>query len=568
MFSKLLRKLSGVIFCEIAIGLCLMAAAPCAVAAQAKDGVSFLQIEQIRANVPEIRIYVRGASENGEFEAYLDGDPLTSAGETPLNENGTSYLVMLDISGSICADFFAVAKTEIERIARNFELGDEMTLITFGDTVEMKVANCTNVDEISDVLGLLEAKDKTTCLYDALEKGVRYAQTTAGEKRQIVLVISDGIQDTGSAGVTQKEAEDQLSWAGMPVFAFCADTATAQAQEELGAFARSTGGEIRTFDPADAADVWAEWAAELKQVRCFAFKGDDNRADGELHTILLNETSAQQQKSDTRQIRITNRTADATPPEVVALVYDQVNGRIEIEFSEAVLGADNPSAYTILRKKKEWNVTDVVKKDKTHYQLNLPEGLGFGSYKITLLGICDDSTEKNALEQNAFSFDKPFGWSDARWFVLGGCLCCVAVLGIVLIRRHRRKPKEITYKLQHVELAPGQAIPSVDNGAGLVKLCLELVDGQQAGRQIECSVEKSMILGRSKEMCDLSFADVRISKQHCVLEEQGGNLFLSDLGSSNGTYVNQVRVQKKCAIRAGDTIRIGNTTLRVVRIAQ
>ncbi|OQA17358.1 MAG: Oxoglutarate dehydrogenase inhibitor [Chloroflexi bacterium ADurb.Bin360] len=71
----------------------------------------------------------------------------------------------------------------------------------------------------------------------------------------------------------------------------------------------------------------------------------------------------------------------------------------------------------------------------------------------------------------------------------------------------------------------------------------------------------SVTVGR--ENCDILLPqDTLVSRNHARFEVQGEVVTVTDLGSTNGTYINQVLLQPHIpqAIRAGDTIHIGNTT--------
>lgn len=442
MFSKFLRRISvaviGIIFLLGAFSgmtLCVKAQSP------GIEELEVFQIEQVRAEMPQIQVYVRGVNANEACEAYLDGNALTSTGKQSLNENGTSYLIMLDISGSITSEYFLAAKKQVEELAQNLGPKDKITLITFGDTVKMQVSDSQNVDEISKILALLQAKDKKTNLYRAFDQCLKYVEAESQKERQIVLVISDGIQDTGDAGITQEELETRLTQASMPVYAFCVDTADRQSRDGLGTFARTTGGELFVFGPQNAAQVWQKWKERLNQIVCLGFESTANYADGELHTLLLKETAGAQ--SDTRQIRITNWLVDDTAPEVISFRYDNEKNTIEIEFSEPVLGADKANAYRLKRNEKTQEIKGVVVKEKRCYQLVLPDDLPQGDYTLEMYGICDDSMEKNPLKESSFNFCKPFELRDAGWYILGGGILLLLFIVIFLwIKRKKNRVEQ------------------------------------------------------------------------------------------------------------------------------
>lgn len=65
---------------------------------------------------------------------------------------------------------------------------------------------------------------------------------------------------------------------------------------------------------------------------------------------------------------------------------------------------------------------------------------------------------------------------------------------------------------------------------------------------------------------DIGIADEYLSSPHVRFWPQGGRWLVEDLGSTNGTYINGgfKREQGPCALRKGDTVRIGRTVLTVV----
>ena len=61
---------------------------------------------------------------------------------------------------------------------------------------------------------------------------------------------------------------------------------------------------------------------------------------------------------------------------------------------------------------------------------------------------------------------------------------------------------------------------------------------------------------------EITIPDASISRRHCqFLMDPHGSLVVRDLGSKNGVYVDQRRVDKS-VVRPGTTIRIGTVTLR------
>ncbi len=78
------------------------------------------------------------------------------------------------------------------------------------------------------------------------------------------------------------------------------------------------------------------------------------------------------------------------------------------------------------------------------------------------------------------------------------------------------------------------------------------------GRNIP--VQSPMTFGRDSEQCNFPFPDESMSRVHARLEERGGQWLLTDLNSSNGTFVNNNRIMSPTPLNAGDQIRVANTT--------
>ena len=70
-----------------------------------------------------------------------------------------------------------------------------------------------------------------------------------------------------------------------------------------------------------------------------------------------------------------------------------------------------------------------------------------------------------------------------------------------------------------------------------------------------------LTVGRSPQ-CDIPVDDQSVSRRHCTLEAREGALHVVDLGSANGTFINERPVQEGRAT-AGDAVRVGSTVLEV-----
>ena len=72
--------------------------------------------------------------------------------------------------------------------------------------------------------------------------------------------------------------------------------------------------------------------------------------------------------------------------------------------------------------------------------------------------------------------------------------------------------------------------------------------------------EGSYRIGRSEES-DLFLNDLTVSRKHAVLTVKGRDVFIEDLGSLNGTFVNGKLIEERTKLKDGDIIQIGRFRL-------
>lgn len=90
---------------------------------------------------------------------------------------------------------------------------------------------------------------------------------------------------------------------------------------------------------------------------------------------------------------------------------------------------------------------------------------------------------------------------------------------------------------------------------------LKVLGGRQAGKTI--SIEKQFLVGREQD-CHLRPKSDLVSRHHCVFTLDDYTLRVRDLGSTNGTLVNNERLEGQQVLKSGDRVRIGNLEFEVV----
>jgi pSer/pThr/pTyr-binding forkhead associated (FHA) protein len=116
-----------------------------------------------------------------------------------------------------------------------------------------------------------------------------------------------------------------------------------------------------------------------------------------------------------------------------------------------------------------------------------------------------------------------------------------------------------------------QAVPSPTRGAAAPKggatvpqVATLAVFPPDGGKPRTIRIDASVTIGRAPE-CELRIDDTYASQQHARVFGKGGSWYVEDLGSTNGTYVNEQRLAAPAMLTAGDRIRVGTTVVELRR---
>ena len=112
----------------------------------------------------------------------------------------------------------------------------------------------------------------------------------------------------------------------------------------------------------------------------------------------------------------------------------------------------------------------------------------------------------------------------------------------------------ITYKVGETgELEPVDVGKVAEGGALIIRS-----GGGRAGESFSIEGER-MTIGRSPD-AGVFLDDVTVSRNHALLVKRRDGLYLDDLGSLNGTYVNRRRIESH-KLQNGDELQVGKYKL-------
>jgi FHA domain-containing protein len=139
------------------------------------------------------------------------------------------------------------------------------------------------------------------------------------------------------------------------------------------------------------------------------------------------------------------------------------------------------------------------------------------------------------------------------------------LLYLFIWRIVRTASRDLRLPQESMVLAPHQArqllgAPPLETGRLVVLQSPVLAQGTE--RVLDSA---SVTIGRGQQN-DLALeGDEFASARHARFEPRRDGVWLEDLGSTNGTYVNGARLDNPRRLRPGDVVRIGGTDLRYER---
>ncbi|MDQ3866083.1 MAG: FHA domain-containing protein [Actinomycetota bacterium] len=128
----------------------------------------------------------------------------------------------------------------------------------------------------------------------------------------------------------------------------------------------------------------------------------------------------------------------------------------------------------------------------------------------------------------------------------------------------RAAARDLRVPQESFVLAPGKggAPPEAPVRAG--RLVVLSSPSLQAGQAFETG-PVPLTIGRAKENTAALDGDDFASALHARVESQRDGVWILDLGSTNGTFVNGERMDGRHRLQDGDVVRIGQTELRYER---
>lgn len=542
---------------------------------------------QVNVNLPNITVELKGTDFDTEnlsgVKASLGDSALTVKEFHPYNQNDDSTLVymMVDISATISKDekYGGMVKNYIKEYASNMSSKDAMVLLTFGEKVTRILDATNDAEKIGKAVDNLEFNEDYTHLYDALDNVYNEVSSSVTDYTRTYAMVFTDCDDDTKTGVTEEEIK-KYSTHQLPLYVAAPDFAEKKSTDALGAIARASGGNL---EKTDTKESFRSFGDNIDKVSILTLEADNNNATGEEKNLQISFDNY----SFNINVAVSRSVADNDLPSIKSLDYDEQNNRFIIKFSEKVTDASQKGAYSVVDESgKKWTIAEAEAQTASDIvQLVMSEQITNGLYTVAAEGLTDVSNQKNPLTENTKSVEvtgitppveEGMGILPLLIAVAGALVIIAGVTVMIIVLSRRNANKGEIGEIPIAAVVPHQVSSDVINeysscaprvkhhiiNENTVKLQMRIKTGKSSEQLINTEVADSVIIGRSS-ICEIFIDDAKLSRQHFAIENIDSELYISDLNSKNGTFVNGVRVTGRRKLVNHDRIVAGLSEISV-----
>ncbi len=487
-----------------------------------------LYLENYKAVEGELSVYVSHnkvetfSPESSDFTISFGKENVPVLNVNTVEEAGENVtcLCLVDVSGSLDEARMNEMKEILGHLTDNFKEGDSVCIVAMGDTLRTS-GFLTDKAEIQEQIDALTVLKEDTNLYQGVTESLQTLM--AGENvnaKRCLLVLSDGAEDN-TYGITREEVDAAIKESHIPVYTVgmvknTSNQAGLDSVKILGSFARVSEG-------------------------------------GNHYVPKLDEMSTQEIATD--------------------IWNDLMNG--------LVIKADTTNLYVT---GQELYLKVSVNKEGVG---SAEAGMNAYDSNIVFETETEEIVEETIEEEPLEDTESQGGNGLIFLFVGIGLLLIIgAILTIILIRKKKKKGAKTAavseldienddadenadlFNLEENVPEDGMAVnPSAVNPVSYIMggLDVRLIRmGIGETKTLSFQITDKVTMGRDKTKSDFALEeDNGLSSVHCMFLYQNQGLYLQDVNSTNGTYVNGVPIKTPIRLNQDDVILAGSYEYRI-----
>jgi len=437
---------------------------------------------------------------------------------------GTAYLLMADVSKSMGTSGRDNSKKLFNDMVKKASDKDKIALLTFGNSEKVVQDFISDKATLTNQINTLKTNEDNTDLYRSLTKGLNML-TNKPElpTKRVIILISDG-QESNDQGITKDEVLVRLSQNHIPVFSVAFKSSNNNSIKEsmkvLGSFARLSNGQdfILGDGSKTSDDITQNIINRINKGFVASFDISNVKMDGQSSNLNLNIKLNENTSMIVNQnvvLPVVADTVKQTSPVTKTATHKTIpfyNNKYILSGIALVLVLLVVLIVIFIKKRKNNSANDKRLEENEANEnivepVFLPQGDGNMDAGKTV-GMDTSTNMDNSIN------------------------------GIAL-----------------------QTLPSSNRG---VKIHLVKIGKKDNDSFRELTLTNSIIIGRDSTKAKLVFKnDELLSGRHCELSLKEGRIFICDLNSTNGTYVNGVPISGSFRLHNDDIILLGSMELRI-----
>jgi pSer/pThr/pTyr-binding forkhead associated (FHA) protein len=97
------------------------------------------------------------------------------------------------------------------------------------------------------------------------------------------------------------------------------------------------------------------------------------------------------------------------------------------------------------------------------------------------------------------------------------------------------------------------------------RFALRFISGKYQGGEFPLRMNREIIIGRSSDL-DMVLVEDMVSRRHAKISSTESEVYIQDMGSTNGTFVNGEKIAGRAQLHEGDRILVGTSIIKVVAV--
>ncbi|SDZ97539.1 von Willebrand factor type A domain-containing protein [Oribacterium sp. KHPX15] len=469
-------------------------------------------------------LYVQSTGDIESVEAQV-GTVKASSVDVKLSKNGEvpiDTLILIDNSLSISKKYRPQIIELATNIAANHISNETITVATFSNNINYLVEKSNDYTAVKSAIDGIEFQNQDTYLTDCLYNIFSSLSANPDGIFHRIIVVSDGASEE-DLGYTMQEVKDLINKTQYPIYAFgCSGKNNKNELENMFSLSRQTNGKIWKMDDIQSVMDPVKEISLDNDIARISLTLPDDVMDGSEKGVLLSmniggqaitsETRMNMPFSEGKQVveETTVRETEKETRETIEETEAEDEGQMDIMKYIPYIGAAFFAVLLIVAG-IVFFVASSKKKAERDKVVPTPEGAGsFGS------GLAPSySTE----DEKTVMVDDSYGLQGDRTAMF---LSESPVKTLVL--------EDISNPVRHYEVP----------------------------------LTGKVVIGRSqKGDCQLVIDEKSVSHRHCEIYDMNGELYISDLGSRNGTNVNGARIVGQVKLSLPSSLKLGNNVFKI-----